>query len=101
MAGTETGLKYLQRKIKALARPDSDEGKITQTDAYQSPAAIKRNRLLDMGLDGEEVKKASLDKRMNMQQEEVEGKKAGGTVKSASSRADGCCVKGKTRGKMV
>ena len=25
----------------------------------------------------------------------------GGKVSSASSRADGCCVKGKTRGKMV
>ena len=27
--------------------------------------------------------------------------KKGGSVSSASSRADGCCVKGKTRGKMV
>jgi hypothetical protein len=27
--------------------------------------------------------------------------KKGGKVSSASSRADGCCVKGKTRGKMV
>ena len=28
-------------------------------------------------------------------------KAKGGTVSSASKRADGCCVKGKTRGKMV
>jgi hypothetical protein len=27
--------------------------------------------------------------------------KAGGSVSSASKRADGCAVKGKTRGKMV
>jgi hypothetical protein len=27
--------------------------------------------------------------------------KSGGKVKSASSRADGCCVKGKTKGRMV
>jgi len=27
--------------------------------------------------------------------------KGGGKVSSASSRADGCCTKGKTRGKMV
>ena len=27
--------------------------------------------------------------------------KKGGKVSSASSRADGCCVKGKTRGKMM
>ena len=29
------------------------------------------------------------------------GYKKGGKVSSASKRADGCCVKGKTRGKMV
>jgi hypothetical protein len=27
--------------------------------------------------------------------------KAGGSVSSASKRADGCCIKGRTRGKMV
>ena len=31
---------------------------------------------------------------------ETRGKKAGGTIRSASKRADGCCTKGKTRGKM-
>lgn len=31
---------------------------------------------------------------------ETRGKKAGGSIRSASSRADGCCTKGKTRGKM-
>lgn len=34
-------------------------------------------------------------------QRETRGKKKGGTVKSASSRADGCAQRGKTRGKMV
>ena len=29
------------------------------------------------------------------------GMKSGGKVSSASTRADGCCVKGKTKGKMV
>jgi hypothetical protein len=29
------------------------------------------------------------------------GYKEGGKVSSASKRADGCCIKGKTRGKMV
>jgi hypothetical protein len=29
------------------------------------------------------------------------GMKKGGKVSSASKRADGCCVKGKTKGKMV
>jgi len=31
----------------------------------------------------------------------VTGMKLGGKVSSASARADGCCVKGKTKGKMV
>ena len=31
---------------------------------------------------------------------ETRGKKAGGSIRTASSRADGCCSKGKTRGKM-
>jgi hypothetical protein len=30
-----------------------------------------------------------------------EGMKKGGKVSSASSRGDGCCVKGKTKGRMV
>jgi len=32
---------------------------------------------------------------------ELDGMKKGGAVKSASSRADGCAMRGKTRGKMV
>lgn len=32
---------------------------------------------------------------------EARGYKKGGKVNSASKRADGCCVRGKTRGKMV
>ena len=31
----------------------------------------------------------------------VTGMKKGGLVSSASKRADGCCVKGKTKGRMV
>jgi hypothetical protein len=33
--------------------------------------------------------------------EELVKKRAGGKVKSASARADGCATKGKTRGRMV
>ena len=34
-------------------------------------------------------------------QRETRGKKAGGVVKSASKRADGCAQRGKTRGRIV
>jgi hypothetical protein len=32
---------------------------------------------------------------------ELDGMKKGGKVSSASARADGCAVRGKTRGRMV
>ena len=35
------------------------------------------------------------------QYDKIVGKAGGGSVGSASNRADGCCTKGKTRGKMV
>lgn len=41
-----------------------------------------------------------IDKRLK-EKPEVEKKRSGGVVSSASKRADGCAVKGKTRGKMV
>lgn len=34
-------------------------------------------------------------------QRETRGMKSGGSVKSASSRADGCAIRGKTKGKFV
>lgn len=49
------------------------------------PAAIARNAQRDAA---EEEKK-------------VGGMKKGGSVSSASKRADGCCIRGKTRGKMM
>ena len=36
-----------------------------------------------------------------MRPKKKDGMKKGGSVSSASKRADGCCVKGKTRGKIV
>jgi len=44
------------------------------------------------------------DERAKWQEEnerKAKGMKAGGMVSSASSRADGCATKGKTRGKMI
>jgi len=41
------------------------------------------------------------NKEAQKSQNEVKQVKKGGMVGSASKRADGCCVKGKTRGKIV
>jgi hypothetical protein len=44
----------------------------------------------------------SMDDKAQMKaRKDVKGYAKGGKVSSASSRADGCCIKGKTRGKMV
>ena len=42
----------------------------------------------------------SMPAKINKAVKTVTGKKAGGSVSSASSRADGCAMRGKTRGKM-
>jgi hypothetical protein len=47
-------------------------------------------------------KMTSLDDEAQMQaRKDVKGYKAGGKVSSASKRADGCAIKGKTKGRMV
>jgi hypothetical protein len=51
-------------------------------------------------IDDKEARKKAEDYANEMQRE-TRGKKKGGTVKSASARADGCAMRGKTRGKMV
>jgi len=44
---------------------------------------------------------AYAEKEDEKRRKQAAGMKKGGKVSSASSRADGCAVKGKTRGKMV
>ena len=48
-----------------------------------------------------ELKKKYLEMQQALEGKQGVPMKKGGSVSSASSRADGCCVKGKTRGKMV
>ena len=81
------------------------------------PAALsgafgKKNRGFGLGLlpgllykdqykDKEEERKAQEQPAAAQEQAAAQGMKKGGVVSSASKRADGCAVKGKTRGKMV
>ena len=75
----------------------------------------KSDRDYDFKMDGKEVKSAPLRKLTpsdtkiktgiegfdNIPMDKMIYKKKGGTISSASKRADGCCVKGKTKGRMV
>ena len=47
------------------------------------------------------AKEGKKEDKKEEKKEEPEKKRSGGTVGSASKRADGCAVKGKTRGKIV
>jgi hypothetical protein len=55
--------------------------------------------LLNKYDESDEGKKASVSRERKKRPELA--MKKGGSVSSASKRADGCCVKGKTRGRMV
>ena len=50
---------------------------------------------------GDEKTRKQAEEYASELQRETRGKKAGGSIRSASSRADGCCVKGKTRGRIM
>jgi hypothetical protein len=54
----------------------------------------------DTPFEGDRGAKQLREARDEMQRE-TRGMKSGGSVKSASSRADGCAIRGKTKGKFV
>ena len=66
-----------EMKAQDMKNPDSFQAKV--------------NRFLGYGDEAEGKKKGG----------KVKAYKAGGKVSSASKRADGCCVKGKTKGRMI
>ena len=83
-------------------RAKAEVSKIAEEQKTKAEAARPRTyteRLQDMGRlpsgpsGSTGIPKTSRDLMKN--------NKAGGIIKSASKRADGCCIKGKTKGRMV
>jgi hypothetical protein len=71
-------------------------GKMSPSDARlynDSMAKIREDRIVE-SLTGKKSKK-------DLMAERAYGMKKGGSVSSASKRADGCATKGKTKGRMV
>ena len=109
MGGLPTTSARELRKTAAFARDTgaTDSAKAAETRARnieghnkmtdKAMADIKRRKLqADAKAPG-----ASLYAKGRAKLNEVTGFKKGGSVSSASKRADGCATKGKTRGKMV
>ena len=55
----------------------------------------------ELETENEKYKKQLADMQAAQTGQGVKPMKKGGKVSSASKRADGCCVKGKTKGKMI
>ena len=95
----------MPRRPMAPKRPmaDSADADIFTADKGIQPPSPDEGPTLDRGMTstlpvrprGERQMKAAKDIRSAM------GMKKGGSVSSASKRADGCAVKGKTKGKMI
>jgi hypothetical protein len=95
-------------KPRAMAKTTPKSTPVSETKTVEAPASKP------------DVTKMSLSERMKASRESARsgsgptdtrsvnerfrsamGMKSGGSVSSASKRADGCCTKGKTRGKFV
>jgi len=92
--------------MKELAGSGSSEaGRITDKEASQAEGPLGRARLAnDLFAERKDVK-ASEDLRKNAveitrENLGVQNRAKGGSVRSASNRADGIATRGKTRGKM-
>jgi hypothetical protein len=86
-AATSKGEDFEPKQTEeVLDKNGNSFGTMPETDAVRSANSIYV-RPLNMGSKSKATKASEYKK--------------GGTVSSASKRADGCCVKGKTRGRMM
>ena len=69
--------------------------------ALGKPSSVNTTTDADMARKGNAKPFSSVAGSIGMGLGKKLGMKKGGMVSSASKRADGCCVKGKTKGKMV
>jgi hypothetical protein len=102
----------------SVTKVDKKAAALERANQLIDEASAKRDKAQNLGkmYIGSDLSKAVNNKRANMAEEDAEvlterakqyrktaeGKAKGGMISSsASSRADGCCTKGKTRGKMI
>ena len=90
------------RAVGALAKPaalSAIPGGIAGAD-FETPAGQIR-RAVSKYKDAAEMQDAAERELEAQDRRESRGMKKGGSVSSASKRADGCAMRGKTRGKMI
>lgn len=82
---------YKEGKAKSMEQFNANMKKIGEE--HDAKMKDLRNTTRSIGGGGGAIPKSNRDITKNY--------KSGGKVSSASKRADGCCIKGKTKGKMV
>jgi hypothetical protein len=95
---TELPKKYDNPKVGSVDRPIPRTARLNMLESVrgiENPDAKKYIEYADR-----EAREAAAEERRETRGK-VPSMKKGGKVKSASSRADGCAQRGKTRGKMV
>lgn len=89
--------KPLQQDSEGRIMNDTETEKTQKGYAnYEAENAKKQREMENKDAKFKESVKSGVEKIRG-----VFGMKKGGKVSSASKRADGCCVKGKTKGKML
>jgi len=85
-------------------RSNEDRLEAAETAKRESDAEMKReSRGVKKPANFDAIQESKQDAKDSADRKKISdmGYKKGGSVGSASKRADGCCIKGKTRGKMV
>ena len=95
MAGQQTAKIGLDDDDETVSQVEDDEIEDITPDRTRSIDKVDTKKIVERPQTPELWNKARKDIKTAM------GMKKGGTVSSASKRADGCCVKGKTKGRMV
>jgi hypothetical protein len=106
---TKDGKKLVGQEAKDYMRQekmDAAKKELEETDTLTNKA---KARLQDvgsglstmLGFGSKSIKPSDHEEKVERLKKEVKGMKSGGKVSSASKRADGCAIRGKTKGKMV
>jgi hypothetical protein len=86
-----------QKLVDDIAKQENEQDKAAMQKYLVEPVKAAGKRLYENVMGTPEQNKAAQER---MDKAKAKPMKKGGSVSSASKRADGCCVKGKTRGQL-
>ena len=96
------GMGFIKKKQIEIAQESGDKDR-REAAAEMKRESRDREESMTPGQKQsmQEAKDAEMQPKIRKAYEDSKNYKSGGKVSSASKRADGCCVKGKTRGTMI